>query len=145
MVRPGFQLTTKNPLTWHKAKHLPQNLHFKVHKVLRLPQNLHFKVHKVLHLPRNLHFTRSTKYCTCHEGQQESSAPATICENQPHVQNSRFTAPATKSEHAEDHHHVQSPAPATKSVHRHQSALISCACHEVGFRPPKHEVSLAPA
>ena len=60
----------------------------------------------------------------------QSTTPATISEDERHVQKSQFTAPATKSEHAEDHHHVQSTAPATKSTHRHQTAPISCTCHD---------------
>ena len=67
--------------------------------------------------------SRSTKYCTCHkmytQGPQ-STAPATISENGPHVQKSRFTT----------HRHVQSIAPATKSAHQHQTAPISCTCQK---------------
>ena len=43
-----------------------------------------------------------------------------ISENQPPVQQPRFTAPATKPVHTEDHH-IQSTAPAMKSAHRHRT------------------------
>ena len=86
----------------------------KVHKALVLPRNLHLKAH-ITFAPRALPKTTSR----CQHAAFARLHPTS--ENEPHVQNSRFTAPATKSEHAEDHRRVQSTAPATKSAHRQKT------------------------
>ena len=70
--------------------------------------------------------TKSALQCS----QSTAPAPATISENEPHLQKSRFIAPVTKLERVEDHHHVQSAAPATKFAFRSKTAPIPCACHE---------------
>ena len=44
----------------------------------------------------------------------QSDAPATISEDDPHVQKSRFIAPVAKLQRVEACHRVQSAAPATK-------------------------------
>ena len=134
-----------------------QGLQSTAHEVLRQPRNLRFKTqHCACH---EIGTSRSTKHRACHaictsrstkqittpatkfacRGAQ-STACATISENEPHVQKSRCTAPATKSEHAEDHHHVQSTAPATKLVDllrlsrkvdlSTKTRGFPCACHE---------------
>ena len=75
------------------------------------------------------------KYCACHEVCTSRFPSQTQHLNEPHVQKSRLTAPATKSEQAQTN---------TMSKVLCLPDLLHLS-QKVDFRPPKHEVSLAPA
>ena len=120
--------------------------------------NLRFKVHKVLHLSQNLHFkycacheirtSRSTKYGACHEICTSRSTKYCACHNF----RKRATCPKVTIHCA--CHEIRTcrrpPCPKYCACHKICTSTSNCSdllnlSQKVDFRPPKPEVSLAPA